>query len=224
MLANDDKMQLIDLFTNKEYQHELKLFMGTVHDFFSRHPVLSAEGNSLIHSVKARIKDQEHLSEKITRKISQGKKITTDNLFKVITDLSGVRILHLYLEQFPAIHKVILDKCECGDWFLNEEPKAYTWDPETETYFKSLSLKVERRDTYYTSIHYVIRPKRKSHLVCEVQVRTLFEEIWGEVDHSINYPNPTGSLPCREQLRVLAKLVGAGSRLVDSIYRSIKAE
>jgi len=53
-----------------------------------------------------------------------------------------------------------------------------------------------------------------------VQVRTLFEEIWGEVDHALNYPTPTETISCREQLKVLAKLVGAGSRLVDSIFKA----
>lgn len=55
-------------------------------------------------------------------------------------------------------------------------------------------------------------------LSCEIQIRTLFEEIWGEIDHELNYPNPTESSVCREQLRVLAKVVGAGSRLVSAIY------
>jgi len=49
----------------------------------------------------------------------------------------------------------------------------------------------------------------------------LFEEVWGEVDHVLNYPQETLIVACREQLRVLAKVVGAGTRLVDSIFRSI---
>jgi putative GTP pyrophosphokinase len=64
------------------------------------------------------------------------------------------------------------------------------------------------------------RPRVDSPICCEIQVRTLFEEIWGEVDHALNYPNVSDNLACREQLRVLAKLVGAGSRLVDSIFRT----
>ena len=58
-------------------------------------------------------------------------------------------------------------------------------------------------------------------ICCEIQVRTLFEEIWGEIDHSINYPHPTDSVACKEQLRVLSKLVGTGTRLADSIFRTL---
>lgn len=82
------------------------------------------------------------------------------------------------------------------------------------------SLPVESKESFYTSIHYLVRPRKDSDICCEIQVRTLFEEIWGEVDHSLNYPYETSNIACREQILVLAKLVGAGSRLVDAIFRS----
>ena len=44
-------------------------------------------------------------------------------------------------------------------------------------------------------------------ICCEIQVRTLFEEIWGEIDHTINYPHSTESIACKEQLKVLTKLI-----------------
>ena len=59
-----------------------------------------------------------------------------------------------------------------------------------------------------------------SNITCEIQIRTLFEEIWGEIDHTINYPYPTEIVACKEQLRVLAKLVSTGTRLADSIFRT----
>ena len=69
-------------------------------------------------------------------------------------------------------------------------------------------------------MHYLVKPNNNSDLCCEIQVRTLFEEIWGEIDHAINYPHQTDSVACREQLRVLSKLVSTGTRLSDSIFRS----
>ena len=35
-------------------------------------------------------------------------------------------------------------------------------------------------------MHYII--DTGDHLCCEIQVRTLTEEAWGEIDHSIRYP------------------------------------
>jgi len=70
----------------------------------------------------------------------------------------------------------------------------------------------------YTSVHYVVQPNSISELTCEIQVRTLMEEVWGEVDHKINYPEKADSLSCREQIKVLARVTSSCSRLVDSIF------
>lgn len=137
-----------------------------------------------------------------------------------VTDLTGVRVMHLHQMQFVELHLFIMAKIESGDWSLHEPPKAFTWDPESRSFFEGLGLECAIRDTYYTSVHYVVRPRTGSHLNCEIQVRTLFEEIWGEVDHALNYPIPSTVTTCKEQMRVLSKLVGAGSRLVDSIFRT----
>lgn len=103
---------------------------------------------------------------------------------------------------------------------LVEAPKAYTWDPEAQGFFEGLGLEVLKKESFYTSVHYLVKQYEDSEICCEIQVRTLFEEIWGEVDHAINYPQKTGNEVCRDQILVLAKLIGAGSRLVDSIFSS----
>lgn len=117
----------------------------------------------------------------------------------------GVRLLHIYQQQFPLIHKEIMKKIdELEDWKLVEAPKAYTWEPESKDFFKELGIGTEVKETFYTSVHYVIKPNNeKSSISCEIQVRTLFEEIWGEIDHTINYPCQTNSIACKEQIRVL---------------------
>ena len=46
------------------------------------------------------------------------------------------------------------------------------------------------------------------------------DKIWGEIDHTINYPHVTNNIACKEQIRVLAKLVFTGTRLADSIFRT----
>ena len=76
------------------------------------------------------------------------------------------------------------------------------------------------KPSFYTSIHYVIYANRKTKITCEIQVRTLTEELWGEIDHQINYPHKTGILACGEQLATLARAASTCSRLVDSILRS----
>ena len=209
----------------EDIEHDLGIFMDGIRKWFDEHRRLRRPHASVVHSVKSRLKDRDHLTEKIRRKWSEDDPITAANIFGKVNDLAGVRVLHLYQDQFPAIHIEILDKIEKQkDWVLVEPPKAYTWDPETRQFFEGLNIGVEIKESYYTSVHYVVRPRVDSPLCCEIQVRTLFEEIWGEVDHSLNYPNPSEIVACREQLKVLAKLVGAGSRLVDSIFRSANTD
>lgn len=205
----------------EERRHELSIFMKGIEGWFASHPKLTCGLTPTVHSVKSRIKDPSHLKDKIVRKQASDDPITAENLFTRVTDLAGVRVLHLYQEQAQAIHTAIIDKVEKQrDWIFNEAPKAYTWDPEAQGFFANMGLEVHVKDSFYTSVHYLVRPRANSPHCCEIQVRTLFEEIWGEVDHSLNYPNPTNNVACREQLRVLTKVVGAGSRLVDSIFRT----
>ena len=192
--------------------------MEGISGLFRKHPKISVGPFPVVHSVKSRIKSNDHLLDKIQRKRGEGRKITSANCFSEVTDFAGVRILHLRQDDFGKIKEVIDAKVAAGDWYLVEQPIAYTWDPEYEQFFVDLGCRCERKDSFYTSVHFVVRPRQDSPLCCEIQVRTLFEEIWGEIDHSLNYPHPTTIASCQEQLRVLAKVVGAGSRLVTSIY------
>lgn len=218
-----DKQESIDaaLAAVQEKSHELSLFMEGVGKWFLTHPKLHCSDLPIVHSVKMRLKSPSHVRGKLERKWRDEAPIGPSNIFEKITDLAGVRVLHVYQDQFPRIHAEILNKVEnLKDWHLAEPPLAYTWDPESKKFFEDAGVTVQIKESFYTSVHYLVRPRADSPICCEVQVRTLFEEIWGEVDHTLNYPQPSEIIPCREQLRVLAKLVGAGSRLVDSIFRS----
>jgi len=210
--------EAVDAYVLKQFEYEQ--FLAGILVFFQKHPTLNNKPLPIIHSIKSRLKDPDHLADKLRRKLSKGEVITKENIFTSITDFIGIRVLHLYQEQLEPIHIAINEKVACGDWVFVEPPKAYTWDPESVQFYNNLDIHTELKDTFYTSIHYLVKPNNQNPICCEIQVRTLFEEIWGEIDHTINYPNPTDSIACKEQLRVLAKLVSTGTRLADSIFRS----
>ena len=197
---------------------EIDMFRQQVANFFltSRH--FQTQPLPLVHTVKSRIKDPDHLREKIRRKWADGP-VDATNVFQRITDLAGVRVLHLYSRQFEAIHQAIRLHIDAKNWVLLEEPVAYSWDPDATEFLSSLGIEAKTKESY-TSIHYVVKSHSRSDVSCEIQVRTLFEEVWGEVDHAINYPKQTTNVACREQLRVLAKLASTGTRLADSIFIS----
>lgn len=179
---------------------------------------------NLVHSVKQRTKDPNHLRSKLERKLLKSKAASTpfeinkENLFNKINDLAGFRIIHLHTRQAKDIHDEMVAIFDEQRWILVEGPIAKTWDNESRDYFRTLGWETEDSESMYTSVHYVVQPNSRSELTCEIQVRTLMEEVWGEVDHTINYPIKSPSQSCREQIKVLARLTSSCSRLVDSIF------
>lgn len=177
-----------------------------------------------VHSTKSRLKDADHLRLKLARKYLQALEksevfsITRENLFQRVTDLVGMRVLHLHTRQMERLHPLILEAFEEAQVPLVEPPFARTWDDESREFFQKLGLKTEQSPSLYTSVHYVIQSNSKTVLTAEIQVRTLAEELWGEVDHAINYPEPSELATCREQIKVLARVTSSCTRLVDSIF------
>jgi ppGpp synthetase/RelA/SpoT-type nucleotidyltranferase len=127
-------------------------------------------------------------------------------------------LLHLHTTQFAAIDRSLKQIIDEQPIELLEGPFARTWDDEYRNYFQSLGVQTQKSETMYTSVHYVVSSKMKTTMTCEIQVRTLMEEVWGEVDHSINYPHRVDSIGCREQIRALARSTSAATRLVDAIF------
>lgn len=203
-------------------RHDFETDATNLQNRLLAHPELKR----LIHSLKWRAKESSHLADSLKRKakkaIAAGKTfgISKENVFDNVPDLAGVRLLHLHMRQMEELHPLILEMISAEGYVLVGRPEAKTWDLEYETMFKKLGLVVVRNESLYTSVHYVIKQNSTTRRLCELQVRTLAEEVWGEISHKINYPHETDSVACREQLKVLARVVSGCSRLVDSIVVS----
>lgn len=220
----------------REIDLAVAAFESRRHDFqiLAKALVSHLEGNPqlapFIHFIKYRVKEPSHLRDKLVRKARErraaGKApdITVANLFAKIHDLAGVRILHLHTEQIGDMAKIIDTILDEYFYKVVEGPKAICWDLEYEALFKSLGITAESRNSMYTSVHYTLRPNQRTPLIVELQVRTMMEEVWGEVSHRVDYPNPMTSRAGKDQLRVLARLTSGCTRLVDSIFRSAKEE
>jgi putative GTP pyrophosphokinase len=200
----------------------LRTFLTSLHGQIQGSNTLRA----YIHSLSWRMKEPDHLEDKLKRKLREYKArqkqfpITSSNLFVKINDLAGLRILHLYTQQVDGIKKGLKDLFDEESYKVVEGPTARTWDDESRTFFKSIGIETKNSPSLYTSVHYVIKPNKKTKYTCEIQVRTLMEEVWGQVDHTLNYPHRTKHLGCREQLAALARATSSCTRLVDSIFRS----
>ena len=142
-----------------------------------------------VHSIKYRLKESDHLLEKILRKREEDgdRIITVDNYRTEISDLVGIRALHLFKEDWQSVHGYIN-----GTWELAERPVAYVRSGDSEKiieFYKQNGCDVKEHRFGYRSVHYLISssPDRERYLI-EIQARTVFEEAWGEIDHVISYP------------------------------------
>lgn len=179
-----------------------------------------------VHSMRIRAKDPEHLYDKLLKKLRKCKEanipfdISEVNLTQKITDLAGIRLLHLHTSQFPAINSAVTRLLNNEGYTLKEGPVARTWDDEYRRIFEGMGIATEPNPRMYTSVHYVVEETSRSKRTAEIQIRMLAEELWGEVDHSLNYPAPCEVSSCKEQIKVLARATSTCTRLVDSIFHT----
>jgi putative GTP pyrophosphokinase len=141
-----------------------------------------------VHSVRYRVKNPDHLTKKILRKKLDNKQriLTVASYEEEITDLAGIRVLHLFKNDWQDIHKFIINT-----WELKETPIVYYRKGDSTAFLKMFEGCETKEHPYgYRSVHYIIETSpTKSKRYVELQVRTIFEEGWSEIDHKIRYPN-----------------------------------
>ena len=167
--------------------------------------VLTCQG-IVPHSITGRAKDPELLREKITK---EGEVLEVQ--LQDLTDLAGVRII----AYFPSDVDKIVPLIE----------KEFTIDSK-HSIDKRLSL--DPAMFGYASVHFVVtfRPemlKRPEYagfekMKCEIQVRTILQHAWAEIEHDIVYKS-TGEIPFRVRRRFacLAGLLEIADREFESL-------
>lgn len=167
-----------------------------------------------VHSVRYRVKDPEHLIEKIIRKKIEepSRNITFDSYLSELDDIIGVRILHLFKDEWRFPHKYLTSNFQ-----LKENPIAYFREGDADKFledYKENGCLPKKHKYGYRSIHYVIQQKILSNIIgCEVQVRTIFEEAWSEIDHTIRYPYDMENPVFKRYLLILNRLAGSADEM-----------
>jgi putative GTP pyrophosphokinase len=218
---------LMRVYASVENQERLNFLLNSVHSLLSESSALGR----LAHSFKSRLKHPDRLRDKLQRQLVRDVDerrvpfhINPDNFFVEVNDLVGYRVLHLHTRQMQAIDAVLKKPFEEAPYQLLEGyPRAKVWDDESRKYFEEIGIVTESQPRMYSSVHYVIATNSMIRVTGEIQVRTLAQELWGEVDHKLNYPHPNESVSCREQIRTLAWVASSCTRLVDSIFATSEA-
>lgn len=166
--------------------------------------------SSKAHSVRSRVKDSKSLINKIVRKTKEKQdeeeefSITIDNYLEFLEDLIGVRILHVFKDDWDELDTFITER------WKPIEAKANIREGDNRKIFEQKSIEITQRETGYRSVHYIIelQPTNKK-IKAEIQVRTIFEEGYGEIDHSIRYPNKPVDAYIESHLLLLNRLAGS---------------
>ena len=196
--------ELIDIYADYcKKQSELEPILNMVADILRK--------DEKVHSIKQRLKNPEHLIEKIIRKKIKdpSRSITIENYSEQITDLLGIRVIHLFKEDWEDIHQHILEK-----WELKEPPTANVRSGDDETIFKKYNCEIKPHPYGYRSVHYLIQVKPyKQEFTVELQVRTIFEEGWSEIDHKIRYPYDIDNTIIANYLVMFNRIAGSADEM-----------
>lgn len=172
-----------------------------------------------VHSLSYRVKDTRHLIEKIIRKnpeyLEKGDSLSKKNYECHITDLMGIRALVLFKSDWLYIHQYIMDYYSD---VLMERPFAHIRQGDDVSLYKG---KVDIRDNKpYRSVHYLVRAG--NDLGIEIQVRTLYEEAWGEIDHKVRYPYNLDNKMVSAYIDIMNRLTGLGDEMGAFINEYIR--
>lgn len=224
----DELMKIYEDFISEPRQKKLAEIMN---QFIGEYIIDLGECG--LHSYHGRVKDAEHLIAKIIRKKVKNyrkyKEIDLENYPRIITDLIGVRGLLLFKEEWIKFHEYLLGRIEndgtlyiednCLSLFDKDENHCYIAEPpkvhmragdNKEIYRGIISEDHIYFKQNYRSVHYIIKYKG---FYIEMQVRTLFEEGWSEIDHRLRYPYYEENPLLKDYTALLSRLVGLADEM-----------
>ena len=226
--ANIKWSELIKI--HQDYISSQSLFEGIANNIISKFLTSDAK-DSGVHSVRYRLKNADSLIEKIIRKSIENKKkgikktYSVKNYTSEVTDLIGIRILHVFKDDWFGIHNYILQHCQ---YQTKEDPKVYYRKGDEKHFIdecKKNGCVTEIHPKAYRSIHYIVNPHPKKNICyAEIQVRTVFEDGWSEIDHKLRYASKKGAKHVLDRyLLVLNRIAGSADE-IGSIIKNRQIE
>lgn len=168
-----------------DYDMKQNIFQETASEY------VNAIGNlSYVHSVRFRIKETEHLIEKIIRKAVEYEatdvQFSRDSYLIEITDIIGIRALYVFKSDYLPLHKAIIANYKKN---FCEKPQVKLRAGDDEKIYQGLKNVEFQYGKDYRSIHYTIRHAHSSGVIVpiEIQTRSIFEEGWSEINHRLLY-------------------------------------
>jgi len=180
---------------------------------------------SPIRQIMSRIKQPDKVVEKINRKPEVfSDKLSYDSL-KKMHDTIGLRIIVYFSSQLSLIDRELRN----SKFFEIDKiypPKAY-FEPEKLMRLGLSHIDDAQKESGYTSIHYKVRLKESSvHIterpVFEIQVRTLAQELWCELEHVLSYkPETRPNFSAKRRFQILSRDVSVIDEHFNLLYEEL---
>jgi len=178
---------------------------------------------TVIKYFKTRIKSFESLKKKIEEKGIA----SIPEVFSVIKDILGVRLICLYKTELQEVCDWVEEEFEILD------KKIYLWEGVGDLVPSSEELQ-RTLETGYTSVHYVARMKESAkrmidgksvdlkQLEFEIQVRTILEEAWGEFTHPF-YKDINAPQYIKKSYQILSEYLNLVNKQVEFLKATYSA-
>lgn len=204
------------------------------------HLISQAFRNIPCYAYKSRVKSDARLIEKLGRKRASKPEYTLES----ITDVVGLRIVTLFRREMPEVVKQVVALINHDSKFAPNifekkslrEVVIYSANPNFDEIAASvkeflaevgLEAEIKASKEGYSSIHIVSTIGSANKVPVEIQVRTVFEDAWGEIDHKFGYVIRSGKghdAPIKNpryvqgHLKILKKFADACAEYADAIF------
>lgn len=180
---------------------------------------------SPIRMTMTRIKHPEKVVDKIFRKSDIFTKGLSYASLHQMHDVIGARVIVYFSSQLPLIDKE-LRSSNLFEISEDSPPEAYL-DSEILARLGLSHIEQKYKESGYTSVHYTVRLRgslipEQERPYLEIQVRTLAQELWCELEHVLSYkPEYRTNLSAKRRFQILSKEVGAIDEHFNLLYEDL---
>ncbi len=152
-----------------------------------------------------------------------------------VTDYGGMRVLCLFEQDILPVHTFIIDDIIEKQGYALEEFRVFNWDKEESDKLKNViqdknwhNVKIEPddKDSGYRSIHYVVQIIKDNNLRIEdnnlrieIQLRTLMQDVWGQLEHKLGYKHGNVHPYIRESFKLLSNDLKTNDKLITNLNK-----